>query len=45
MIPQDKFDKVEKRVVGVAVFVLSIIILLIVAVVGTGLYLAVHNWG
>lgn len=45
MTPHEEFNKAEKRIVGLAVFVLIIIVLLIVVVVGTGLYLAVHNWG
>lgn len=40
-----EFNKTEKRAFGVIILLSVIIVLLVVAVVGTGLYLAVHNWG
>lgn len=45
MTPHDEFTKTEKRVLTVIVALIVIIVTLVVAVVGAGLYLAVHNWG
>lgn len=48
MIPRGEPDKLEKQIKQTNALVVAMVIvmmLLAIAVVGTGLYLAIHNWG
>jgi hypothetical protein len=44
-MPDNRLSKDEKMVFGCIMFLIAIVLCLVLAVVGTGLYLALHNWG
>lgn len=45
MANETELTKNEKAVLGCLLFIGLILLLMILAAFGTGLYLAVHNWG